>query len=256
VTREPIHMPQSQVSTMRPYDLAGSQRWLNSRWGSLLAVGLFMISSTLLPSVTLACGWWGDGENDSNSEAITIGSEGQIVDRTRQANDTPETLTTQANKLRQYGTSGYAGAVRLYRQAAQKGYAPAQNNLGAMYEYGLGVVADLSEASLWYQRAAEQGESHAQHSLGEMLLSGRGIKQNTTKGIYWIEQAANQNHASACARLGKLYATGKYLDRDIEKALFWWNRAQLLDYPNASQEVSALRSTDKRQDSASPTTGE
>lgn len=242
MSRESTNTPASLASSVRPWQRTGRKCWLNGRRSRWLAAGFIVAVNLQLPTAAWACGWWGEEENDTNSEAITVDGEGQVKDNAQPSADDPAALTRQANHLRQFGTSGYAGAVRLYRQAAEQGYAPAQNNLAAMYEQGLGVVPDLTEALHWYQRAAEQGESHAQHSLGEMLLAGKGVEQDAAQGIYWIEQAANQNHPSACASMGKLYATGEYLDRDIRQALFWWERAQQLGYPNASQAVNALLS--------------
>jgi TPR repeat protein len=42
-------------------------------------------------------------------------------------------------------------AVKLYRLAAEQGYAPAQNNLGVMYEKGEGAATDCKEASLLFK---------------------------------------------------------------------------------------------------------
>ena len=50
----------------------------------------------------------------------------------------------------------FAEAMRLYRKAAEKGYAKAQYNLGVMYENGRGVEPDYEEAMQWYIMAAAQ----------------------------------------------------------------------------------------------------
>ena len=49
----------------------------------------------------------------------------------------------------------YATALREWQPLAQQGYAPAQNNLGRMYEDGRGVTQDPAEAQRWYAQAAE-----------------------------------------------------------------------------------------------------
>lgn len=213
-----------------------------SRWWlpTLLAGGLLGLGATTPHSVS-ACGWWGDAENDTNQDVITVDGDGQALEGNGQAALTSAAQTRQANRLRRFGASGHAGAVRLYRQAAQAGYAPAQNNLAAMYEEGLGVVLDLGEAAHWYRLAATQGEAHAQHSLGEMLLAGRGVEQNAVEGIEWIEQAASQGHASACADLGRFYSTGEHLEKNLDKARYWWQQAARNGYPNAQAAIEALR---------------
>ena len=48
-------------------------------------------------------------------------------------------------------------AMKLFRLAAEQGYAPAQHNLGYMYANGEGVPENDREAVKWYQLAADQG---------------------------------------------------------------------------------------------------
>ena len=57
---------------------------------------------------------------------------------------------------------------------ANDGIAAAQNNVGHLYEEGLGVSQDYSIAMRWYRLAAEQGLSEAQHSIGMRYYSGDG----------------------------------------------------------------------------------
>ncbi len=206
------------------------------------ATGLLLACLLLLPHIAPACGWWGDGENDADGEAVTVDSKGRVQKGAAAATDSPEALVRQANHLRRFGASGHAGALRLYRQAAASGYAPAQNNLGEMYERGLGVPADRDKAAHWYLLAARQGEAHAQHSLGNMLITGQGVKQDITEGINWLKKSARAGHASACADLAHIYAKGQYLQRDNKQAIHWWRQAERLGYPEAKTQRQALES--------------
>lgn len=63
-------------------------------------------------------------------------------------------------------------AAKLYRLSADEGYAGALNNLGDMYEEGLGVAADDKFAVYLYTRAAERGEPTAYLSLSTFLAKG------------------------------------------------------------------------------------
>ena len=58
-----------------------------------------------------------------------------------------------------------AEAVKLYRKAADQGDAPAQVNLGVMYENGSGVPEDLVKAYVWYNIAGANGEELAKKNL-------------------------------------------------------------------------------------------
>ncbi len=59
----------------------------------------------------------------------------------------------------------YAEAVRLYRLAAEQGYAHAQCSLGLKFEYGLAVAHDRAEAIRLYRLAAAQGNADATAAL-------------------------------------------------------------------------------------------
>lgn len=62
----------------------------------------------------------------------------------------------------------YSEALRLYRLAADQGYAGAQNNLAHMYWTGRGVANNEVEAVRWYRLAAAQGHTGAQASLANI----------------------------------------------------------------------------------------
>jgi TPR repeat protein len=89
-----------------------------------------------------------------------------------------------------------AEAIRLYRLAAEQGYARAQSNLGAMYSLGDGVPQDDREAVRWWRLAAEQGEAAAQSNLGLMCSNGEGVPEDDVLAYMWYNLAAAQGHAS------------------------------------------------------------
>ena len=120
----------------------------------------------------LACGWGGENEGDDDDEAIVIGADGKPV---VEAAADPAALTDLGNLQR--GNSELAAAVRSYRQAAEQGHAPAQNNLATMYEQGLGLPRDDAQAVVWFRRAAEAGFAPAQHSLAMMLRYSLGLEE-------------------------------------------------------------------------------
>ncbi len=71
-----------------------------------------------------------------------------------------------------------ARAVELYRQAAERGHAVAQNNLGALYVGGVGVPQDFSRALYWFRQAAERGHE--------------GARRNAEKWA-WVEGTEGEN---------------------------------------------------------------
>ena len=65
-------------------------------------------------------------------------------------------------------------AIELYRQAAERGFAGSQNNLGDQYECAENLPKSDEFAIYWYTRAAERGEPTAYLSLA-MLLSQKAV---------------------------------------------------------------------------------
>jgi hypothetical protein len=56
-------------------------------------------------------------------------------------------------------------AFKEWQPLAKQGNADAQNNLGAMYANGKGVLKDLSKAKYWIKKAYEGGDSKAKKTL-------------------------------------------------------------------------------------------
>jgi hypothetical protein len=55
----------------------------------------------------------------------------------------------------------FSQAFKWYTKAANQGYAPAQNNLGAMYRDGVGVNQDNAQAKNWFDKACENGQQES-----------------------------------------------------------------------------------------------
>ncbi|OAD19594.1 Sel1 domain protein repeat-containing protein [Candidatus Thiomargarita nelsonii] len=108
------------------------------------------------------------------------------------------------NFLRGFAASkqgDYATAFDRYHQAAEQGYANAQNNLGVMYEKGEGVTQNDQEAVKWYRKAALQGIATSQYNLALMYEKGKGVTQNKQEAVKWYRKAAKQGHAKAQYKL-------------------------------------------------------
>ena len=59
-------------------------------------------------------------------------------------------------------------AVRLYRLAAEQGYADAQGNLGVMYVFGKGVTKDFVYAHMWGNIALMNGNERGELVRGHV----------------------------------------------------------------------------------------
>jgi hypothetical protein len=74
--------------------------------------------------------------------------------------------------------------------AALRGDKIAQFQTGVIYERGIGVEANQTQAALWYLKSAEQGYLDAQYNVAIMYIGGRGIEENSTAGMMWLSLAA------------------------------------------------------------------
>jgi TPR repeat protein len=115
----------------------------------------------------------------------------------------------------------FTQAEYWYRQAAEKGDPAAQARLGFMYRIGEGVTRDPKQAAKWYALSAAKGNPLAQVGLGFMSIEGIGTPADFGAAAGWFEKAANQGDASAMLALAALYERGKGVAKSDVQALKW-----------------------------------
>lgn len=159
----------------------------------------------------------------------------------------------------------YNQAVEWYHKAAEKGSDHAQNNLGNMYAFGLGVPQDYEKAFHWYSQAARKmdlmalsnmancyylgrgvtrdyaqaakyhskaahlGHPNSQEVLGEMYLKGHGVKQNYAQAVYWFKESCKNGERSAYPQLGHCYRLGLGVEKDLTKAFELYQQGTDMD---------------------------
>jgi TPR repeat protein len=98
----------------------------------------------------------------------------------------------------------YAKALPPLQKAADAGDAVALNNLGVLYEKGLGVAQNYAQARQWFQKAAEAGNYHAMENLGHLYEKGLGVAQDYPQARRWFQKAADAGNAGARQALARL----------------------------------------------------
>lgn len=111
------------------------------------------------------------------------------------------------------------------RQLAEAGDPVAQNRLGAWYQHGTWVKADLVQAAAWYRLAAESGNAIAQNNLGVLYYRGAGVPRDMQQAVAWYAKAAEQGHGWAQANLAWAYEHGTAGEPDIGKAVYWLTKS-------------------------------
>lgn len=82
--------------------------------------------------------------------------------------------------------------ARIQRRAA-RGDAEAQVDLGTLYEAGVGVAQDKTEALRWYERAGAQGNVYGQYLSGLAIgRGGRGLQKDEAAAAVWFARASAQ----------------------------------------------------------------
>lgn len=104
-----------------------------------------------------------------------------------------------------FATTAIAGeVVDAVRQQAEQGVALAQAKLASIYLLGRdGVEKDEPQAALWMEKAANQGLVDAQVVMGAMYDRGLGVVANRDKSNQWYEKAAAKGHGTSLAILGR-----------------------------------------------------
>jgi S1-C subfamily serine protease len=120
-------------------------------------------------------------------------------------------------------------AIRLYRLAAKRGLAIAQCHLGYAYERGFGVTRNDVEAVRWYQLAAAQGDPIGEYFLAFSLIEGQGgIAKERTRAIELLKHAADLGYPPAQIELAFQLETAPGAMRQAVRAYMWYRVAARL----------------------------
>lgn len=132
-------------------------------------------------------------------------------------------------------------AFKWYLMAANSGNAEAEYNVGYMYHNGKGTYKDCAEAVKWYKRAADKGIILAQNNLGYMYENGIGTSENLSEAVRLYRLAAEQGDASAQNNLGVMYQEGLGVNVNFEEAMKWYEKSAHQGHQTAVQNLENLR---------------
>jgi uncharacterized protein len=132
-----------------------------------------------------------------------------------------------------------ADGIKLLQSAADKGYAPAQNELGLRMQKGSGLTASATDAAAWFLKASEQNYVTAHVNLGLLLVKGEGVPQDLPKAFQLFQKAADGGDAWGLNNLGSMYEMGWGVAKDIEKAKVLYKQAA--DKGNAMAALNLTR---------------
>lgn len=167
---------------------------------------------------------------------LLFGTLASEVDAARApAKPSPKAETAQPEEIWPQGPAGDAAkawsagdhkaAREIWDKMAHDGDGQAMNNLGVIYDQGLGVEPDPGRAAHWFAQAANAGNPAGMSNYGRMLEQGRGIPANPVEAARWFDMAARKGQAEAQYNLGLMYENGRGVERDESAAAAWYSRA-------------------------------
>jgi TPR repeat protein len=156
-----------------------------------------------------------------------------------------------------YGADDTTQAIAWFRKAAAQQYAPAEFQMGQLFDFGFGVTQDDAQALAWYRRAADHGSAAGQREVAEFYRRGRSVPVDLAEAARWYRRAAEADDIRAQYQLGQMYFSGTGLPLDYASAYLWFSvaagQAPLIDNRKGLIElrnIAAARMTPAQVDDA------
>ncbi len=106
-----------------------------------------------------------------------------------------------AEGVEAYDAGDLGTAYAEWLPLGEAGNLQAQVALAGILETGgSGLARDLSAAARWYRQAAERGDAVAQMNLGQMYAQGWGLARDRVQALAWFSLAAEQGRQWAAER--------------------------------------------------------
>ena len=127
-------------------------------------------------------------------------------------------------------------ASTLIKQLAEQGVAQAQNDLGGIYL----TEKNYQQAKHWLELSAHQNHPMAQNNLGILYMYGLGVTKDYAKAKEYFELAAKNGYAMGDGNLGVMYFQGMFGERDCQKAKYHLELAAEKYNPVAQNVLGAM----------------
>ena len=118
-------------------------------------------------------------------------------------------------------------AFELFEKSAYSDFAPAQYELGLLYE-GLGGVkkGDMVTATSWYKKSADKGYAPAQYKMSNSYIKGYGVPRSFELSRAMLIKSAEQGYELALNRIIHAYENGfRGFPVSKEQAFQWHKKA-------------------------------
>ena len=91
-----------------------------------------------------------------------------------------------------YNAGDESAAIDSFIQLAKQGHTPSMVNLGHICENTMDDdrVQWLKQAVRWYKEAAKRGDADAQYNIGRLYYDGKGVRKDDKKACKWFLASA------------------------------------------------------------------
>jgi TPR repeat protein len=139
------------------------------------------------------------------------------------------------------GHPNYALALGLYKEAMEKGHMWATNNIGLMYQNGMGVPRDFQRAREYFERAAAKNDPYAFYNLSVMSFLGQGVPKDNAAGFAWLSKGMALHLPLCLYETAAIYYSGAYaVPVDLGKAMSLGAQAAALGDRQATWGVAKM----------------
>ena len=129
-------------------------------------------------------------------------------------------------------------------RAVELGHTTAMCMLGHFYlqapEAGMGVERNPLKAYALFKQAAEKGCAPAIFNMGQMHERGDGVTQSWQEAIDFYTSAAQADCPPACFRLGMLCAKGEVMEQNLDRAKVLWTTGAKIGHKDCIGALKAL----------------
>lgn len=153
------------------------------------------------------------------------------------------------------GKENYNEVFKKLESRAILGDSTAQFDIGQMYQYGLGVAKNPTEAIKYYRLAAAQQDLPAEYNLGLMYIQGEGVVADYKLGLNLLTDAAFKGNPYAQYVLARIYEQGytdssgqEVIPKDKDNAMSMYNLAAANNYGLAQFRLAELMAQEKQTD--------
>lgn len=146
----------------------------------------------------------------------------------------------------------YSTAMRAWLRLAEGGHAKAQNNIGHLYEEGLGVSQNYGTALKWYKKAADADLPEAQHNIGMLYSQGYGLEKNWREAVKWFRKAGSNELPESIYMVGLAFYQGEGVKLDYARAKANFLKSALVGYGPAQFMYSYMLQAGEGAESPAP----